>query len=94
LVLQDGEEENSLEASALRDMANDDDWGLDELGSRPKTYLAEVEAQAKLLGNKANNIQWGGSASATGGARMGGAGTGTSAGAAIGAGAGAEVLRC
>jgi hypothetical protein len=71
---QDGEEEDSIEARALRDMANDDDWGLEGLGERPKTYLAEVEARAKALGNRANDVQWGGSVSATGGAGRGLAG--------------------
>lgn len=62
--MQDGED--SIEARALRDMANDDDWGLEELGKRPSTYLAEIEARQAKLGKAANDVQWGGSVSATG----------------------------
>jgi hypothetical protein len=62
--MQDGED--SIEARALRDMANDDDWGLEELGSKPSTYLAEIEARQAKLGKAANDVQWGGSVSATG----------------------------
>lgn len=60
---QTDDEMEARDSAMLRDMTNEDDWGLEEVGGRGSVYQSLVSGSDRRM---EHDVQWGGSAAATG----------------------------